>query len=339
MSFLIARLLVAADRVDSAADGTTVGRNLILEHGGAAVQLSIWGYEPTGPAAWFRHGVPCDPTPYANASVCASDGNTCVQRCCSEGSQVLDCKAQQPCGGWTAGAPFNPIQAQGKDCGWEDHSGSSVEWIGKENKTLHTVMESPWHFTSNRSAAPVIWEQWSTAHDDGYLNLTYHMAAAADYTGPAWGNTTQEIPAIFTARGVNHKWFWYNGSAPGAGAAVTTMPGTGAGYLQFPDRPLYPHATLKLGTVSEGWWGVCNEDETECVTVAGWSPLFAEAAMNPSGSNQSGHAYMTPIGLFSGLHAGMYWRWSLYIFPYKYDHMLKVNRTVRDVIVALKASE
>eukprot|EP01043_Picozoa_sp_COSAG02_P029379 COSAG02_NODE_1827_length_10743_cov_19.183859_4_plen_477_part_00 len=247
----------ALHRVDSSTDGTTVtySRNLILEHGGAAVQLSIWGYEPTGPAAWFRHGTPCDPTAYANSSLCASGGNTCVERCCSHGSQVLDCKAQQPCGGWTAGAPFNPIQAQGKDCGWDDHPGSSIiEWTGAKNQTLHTVMESAWHFTSNRSAAPVVWEQWTTAHDEGFVNLTYRMIAAPEYSGPAWGNTTQEVPAIFTARGINQRWYWYNGTAPGTGGPVTaTNAGPPGGYLQFPGRQTYPHAASSVGLISEGW--------------------------------------------------------------------------------------
>ena len=166
------------------------------------------------------------------------------------------------------------------------------------------------------------------------------MTAAADYSGPAWGATTQEVPAIFTARGINQKWYWYNGTAPFTGApVVSTNDGPPAKFLQFPDRPTYPHATSKAGTVAEGWWGVCNADESDCVTVAGWSPIFAEAALGGSGAGRSGHAYMTPIGFFSGLHKDMDWRWSVYLFPYKFDHMLSIegaNRTVRDVIMALQ---
>ena len=155
----------------------------------------------------------------------------------------------------------------------------------------------------------MVWEQWTTAHADGFVNLTYRMAAAADYSGPAWGDTTQEVPAIFTARGINQRWYWYNGSKPGTGGPVSaTDAGAPNGFLQFPARPTYPHPTSKVGTVTEGWWGVCNADESDCVTVAGWSPLFAEAAMTGSGSGPSGHGYMTPIGLFSGLHKGMDWR-------------------------------
>ena len=110
--------------------------------------------------------------------------------------------------------------------------------------------------------------------------------------------------------------------------------------MALPDAT-YPHASEKIGTVAEGWWGVCNMDESDCVTVAGWSPLFAEAAMDASGSGHSGHGYMTPIGFFSGLHKGMDWSWSLYLFPYKYDHVLDVKsgrkHTVRDVIVTLQS--
>ena len=108
------------------ADGTNAtrqrwfSRNLLLEHGGAACQLSIWGYDDKGPSAWFRHPTaanPCDNTPFATESQCSGGGRRggryqCTARCCSQGSHVLDCTAHFPCGGWTPGAPWNPIQAQ-----------------------------------------------------------------------------------------------------------------------------------------------------------------------------------------------------------------------------------
>ena len=77
-------------------------------------------------------------------------------------------------------------------------------------------MESVWHFTSNHSAAPLVMEQWASVGADGFLNLTYRMTAPA-YHGVAWGKTTQEIPAIFTAHGINQRYYWYNGTEPFTG--------------------------------------------------------------------------------------------------------------------------
>ena len=252
----------------------------------------------------------------------------------------MNCGTVFPCGGWTPGAPFNPIQAQGQGCGWVNHTGSSIhEWVGTNNRTLHTVMDSVYHFTSNASAAPVVWEQWSSV-GQGFVNLTYCMSAATSYHGTAWGNTTQEVPAIFTARGIDQKYYWYNGSEPFTGGPVTVDTSAPNGFLQFPGRQVWPHPTSKIGTVSEGWWGSCNADESDCVTVAGWSPLFAEAAMSSSGGGGLvGHAYLTPIGFFSGLFEAMDLRWSLFIFPYKFDAVVADGRTVRDTIVALQQDE
>ena len=64
-------------------------------------------------------------------------------------------------------------------------------------------------------------------------------------------------------------------------------PGCPEGFLQFPARASWPHPAQKVGTVAEGWWGACNADESECLTVAGNSPLFAEAALTTSVRPQS----------------------------------------------------
>jgi hypothetical protein len=102
--------------------------NLLDEHGGAANQLSIWGYENKGPSAWFRKPFPpgnppatCDPVPYPTQDACTnssagtnsssaganstssggsgSNNIECVARCCSQGAHVANCKTIKPCGG------------------------------------------------------------------------------------------------------------------------------------------------------------------------------------------------------------------------------------------------
>lgn len=158
------------------------------------------------------------------------------------------------------------------------------------------------------------------------------------YSGVAWGNTTQEVPAIFTSGGTSSKFFWYNGTAPFTNGPITELSSAPNGFLQFPDRPVWPHPTQAVGTVAEGWWGVCSEDESRCVTVAGNSELFAEAALSARADGYPS-AYLTPIGYFSGLHPGLDLQWTLYLFPFKYDAQITPTQTVRDIIASLLRPE
>jgi hypothetical protein len=159
-----------------------------------------------GPAAFFREPPPgpsphtsCDPTPYPTAAACEASNNTCVLRCCSQGRHVLDCVTRFPCLSWTAGAPLNPIQAQGSQCFWSDHWPTSAQWVN-DGTTLWTVQPRAYHFTSNTSAAMLSMEQWTSVHPAGFVNLTYRMTFQGDFP---WGTTTQEMPAIFTGAGIN----------------------------------------------------------------------------------------------------------------------------------------
>lgn len=160
-------------------------KNLLLEHGGGAAQLSIWGYDEQGPPAWFRlppseasAPLPCDPTPFVDLLTCQADGHTCVERCCSRGRHVLDCVERRPCQGWTAGAPLNPIQAQGAQCFWDEHSPTSLAWLDN-NTTLFTVQQQAYHFTSNTSAISLAMSQWTSVNPRGFANITYKL----NYTG------------------------------------------------------------------------------------------------------------------------------------------------------------
>ena len=63
-------------------------------------------------------------------------------------SHIVYCRLIADCGsaggGWTAGAPFNPIQAQGQSCGWDKHTGSSViEWVGHNKRERATAFPFP----------------------------------------------------------------------------------------------------------------------------------------------------------------------------------------------------
>ena len=124
--------------------------NLLDEHGGAANQLSIWGYEVKGPDAWFRKpqipgnpALACAPMPYPTQDSCTIDSHAFVLRCCSQGAHVDDCKTIRLCGGWTTGAPWNPIQAQGLDCGWgRDRGSNNATWRWVSENSIGNISDS-----------------------------------------------------------------------------------------------------------------------------------------------------------------------------------------------------
>ena len=161
-----------------------------------------------------------------------------------------------------------------------------------------------------------------------------------------WDSRPQEIPALFSAEGINAWFYSYSGTAPYSNGPVTTFgpPDTttfpGGRYLELPRAAPYPHAGYTLaqnvGCATENWWGVCNTGGTECLTVATFDPVAAEgwiaASANPVES------YLTPIGGFA-LGSGFSRNWSIYVFPYRYDQVPYTNTlTTRQIIYQLAAA-
>jgi hypothetical protein len=69
---------------------------------------------------------------------------------------------------------------------------------------LYTTIPRGYHFTKDGPSTPLRMEQWiragsSSTPEAPYLTMRYRLTYAEE--GPAWGATTQEIPAIFTAHG------------------------------------------------------------------------------------------------------------------------------------------
>jgi hypothetical protein len=300
-------------------------QNLVLEHGGGAIQLSIWGYDPVGGTGWFATDG-CDPTAYPSQAACQAAGHpTCTPWAYSGGAHKANCTSVTPCDGWTPGAPWNPIEAQGPGCGWlsPQNDCNAVSWQGD---TLYTRLDAPFHFTSTAPPAPMPMEQWVTAHW-GYVEIHYRLS----YTGPyTWSPHPQEIPAIFAAPGMTAHFYYYGGAQPFAGDAPTHLTSPG-GYLRYPNRTLYGHGDDFSGYAREGWWGVCDADEDRCITVASFSPLMNEAALQINQSGGSG--YVTALGYF-GVSPGMVQEWTIYVFPKRWDQ-LSGDKTVRQHIYDL----
>ena len=303
-------------------------KNLTVEHGGGAIQLSVWGYDCPSDGGWFDAVAgTCNATPFASEQACHDAGyGACNVFGCASGAHVSDCVTSKPCGTWSAGAPWNPIQAQGADCGWGD-AGNDVATAGWEGATYHTVHDGPYHFT--KSEAPVqgmTMEQWVTPHE-GYAEVKYRLTYSGPYT---WSTHPQEIPAIFTSLGISAHYYFYGGAAPFTGGAVQQIDGPVNSFLHFPARPAYGHGADMLGTVREGWWSVCDADGGRCLTVAAFDDVMNEAALSSVGA---GEGYITALGYF-GVVPGMDLSWTVYLFPYRYDAVVG-GQSVRDVIAGL----
>ncbi len=301
-------------------------RNLVLEHGGGAVQLSIWGYDPVGGVGWYGTDS-CDPQWYSSLDSCLAAGHSgCSPWAHPGGAHAANCTSVKPCGGWTPGAPWNPIQAQGPDCGW-DSPGNDCNAANWEGSSFYTRLDGPYHFTHTHPACPMPMEQRVTAHQ-GYAQIDYRLT----YSGPhTWTPHPQEIPAIFTAAGMHAHFYYYGGDAPFTGDTVTHQNGPTTSFLRYPDRDIYGHGDNFSGYVKEGWWGACDNAQERCITVASFSPLMNEVATHQNQSGGSG--YITALGYF-GVEPGMDLQWTIYLFPHRYDHDIG-GKTVRQRIVEL----
>jgi len=303
--------------------GADWNRNVILEHGGGAIQLSIWGYDPVGPDAFWRMGT-CDPTPYPTEAACTSGwSGGCRLFCCSEGDHVADCRSVRSCVDWGAGSPWNPIQAQGADCGW-DNAGNDVTAVGVHDDPpwIHIVTENPHQFTKSDRFPGLTWEQVAALEEAG-IRIEYRIR----YTGTcSLTPHDQEIPALFPATGMNAEYWFYDGPRPFEGEAATSAvaPDT-YGHVRLPGREPYPHADT-MGTAAESWISACDAAGDRCLTVASFSADVREFSCSPPSQN----AYVTPMGRFAVV-PGLDLSITVYVFPYRYDEVV-AGRTIRQRI-------
>jgi hypothetical protein len=311
--------------------GADHSTNLVAEHGGGAVQLSVWGYEEKGGDAWFGMGQGvCDPTPYASEAECLAHNSACRIWCCDEGAHVADCSSVQSCVDWGAGAPFNPIQAQGRDCGW-DSSSNDVDSVSASGDTVRTQKSDPWHFTQTDSFQGMTFYQTNTL-EEAYVRLDYRITYSGPYT---LSEHPQEIPAVFPGLGMNHSYWYYTGGSPYTGDAVSSSIGASDGpFLRIAGRDPYPHGDYD-STITEHWVSVCDASGAHCLTLATFSEAYKE--IDCAGTPWDGYGYMTPLGGFR-IEPGMDVRASAFLFPGRYDEVI-AGKTVREWIVELARTE
>jgi hypothetical protein len=316
--------------------------NLLQEHGGAAMQLSLWGYDTSaagGPDAFYRKSPPanprCDPTPFPTLAACTAGGHVCdgVEGSPSRpqhGRQVTTCA--NVCNGWEVAAPWNPLQAQGAQCSWDDRAKSSKKahnnvaqkgpFVDAGRPGWRILHNSVSHFTKGKTIAgqrgkgtfPGLAIEQKVTLGDVYAKVQYTVRYArnARYT---LGVHPQEIPAIYTGKGIAIK--AYRPGEPEKDTCVHGSPGCD-GTANLP----------KDG----GWWGVCDASGTKCLTVA----TFDGGVITRDTVERAGDGYgMLTAAADFALVPGLVKSFTIYLFPYRFDKVIE-GRTIVDRINALK---
>lgn len=302
--------------------------NRIEEHGGSACQFSIWGYDATGTGAGYFRTTTCDPSPWADGSACqAANGGAACRYFLASGAQICDCSAARPCLDWSAAGPYNPLQAQAIDCGWNGPTNDATVEPGAPGVTL--VQSTVYQFTKTNALPGLSWSlNASVKSDRPYVRLVFHML----YTGPqAIGEHNQEIPALFTDDTVSYWYYFYGGTAPYADATgfVTRLRASFGSELALPGRsaPFPQPPAANPWVASEEWMTVCDQTEARCLTMVSFAPIMKTFVQDGS--------YVTPLGRFA-LGASFDQSWDLYLFPYRFDQVV-AGKSVRQWIYDLKA--
>ena len=304
------------------------GFNLIEEHGGSAVQISLYGYDLTkgNTGAWFvSDGSICSKYNSENECKNANAGKNCVERGAANGDHAANCSNVKPCNSVDAGWPFNPIQAQGINCSWEDPS-NDVSYAGSCGPNCwETTLNNPANFSKSTSFNGMTINQ-KVSLVDVYAKVDYRITYSGPYT---LSEHAQEIPAFFTNAEVDKTFQFYNGNNPwNLDSPVNDISlGVGDRTLAFPN---FKQSSQPYDSSKEYWMGVCSQDNSKCITIATFSNEVENTKLNVMAD---GGSYITPLGYFN-IYPGMNRNITLYIFPYKYDKVIN-GKSVRQRIFEL----
>jgi len=322
-------------------------KNLIHEHGGSGVQISIWGYDASGAAGgWFtQQPGTCDTTVYTSEGACLQNASQCryygwaKKANGSPAAHLVDCNSVYDCVGWGAGAPWNPLQAQAANCGWHSPTNDVVIKEAVGNNTWHTLHKNPYHFTKSNNFLGMDIDQVVTLFDT-YAKVDYTVTYDGPYTTPHHG---QEFPAFFTGNNVNHWYYWYEGNEPfvnaDSGVTEEALPLSDKQKVAFENFPNPSADPNVVGLAKERWWGVCSQDKEHCITLATYSPLIWSGFVRKGshGGTNTGEAVLTAQSSFN-FHPGMKRETTLYVFPYRWDEVVD-GKSIRQRIFEIAAAE
>jgi hypothetical protein len=323
--------------------GSDRSKNLITEHGGGAMQVSLWGYDDSNPTGGFfgNEAGKCDPTAYSSQALCLANNASCREWGAAKGAHVADCVSVKYCGMWGAGAPWNPIQGQGPNCSWDSAANDVQYKASTADGGWEIRYNNPYQFTKTNQFTGLTLGQ-KVSLGDAYAKIEYSIL----YNGVSRGGFhPQEIPAIFLDN-IKNKFYYYGGSTPfsNVNSDVTVIPESQLKprsgdslaqaelYLRLPGKA-YPIDNMSIGTATEGWWGACDVTEINCVTIATFDDSAAEAVLGKTADSE-GSGVLSLLGNFE-LKPGLQDMVTLYVFPYRYDRVVN-GKSIRQRIYDLR---
>ncbi len=306
----------------------TDGVNLIQQHGGSAVQLSLWGVDEAASGRSHFTTVRCDPTPYPDPATClgANDGLPCAPGA-TAGAQISDCITETTCSTWSAGAPWNPIQAIASGCRWNGPS-NDVDLAMERRGRVTLAKNAPNQFTKSTAFPGLTWSvSGNVPSRRPYVELVYDVR----YDGPVGVKIhNQEIPALFADAVIDHWYYYYRDSqaySDGRGS-VTRLRADFGTQIKLAGRTveLPKPAPAFYQEATEEWMSICNREEDRCMTVATFTPEIPVFSLKGR--------YITPLARFA-IPSGFKAQWKIYLFPYRYDAVV-AGQSVREWIYQLK---
>lgn len=308
--------------------------NLIDEHGGGAIQLSLYGYDLSAgeSGAWFGSGGECDPVAYASEAACLSANPRCREFGAGQGSHVADCQTVRPCNGKSVGWPYNPIQAQGYQCTWESQTNDVDAKQELEDGSYQIVLDNPGQFSKSAPFDSLEFKQ-TVLVEEAYAQIDYQL----NYTGGLiLGVHEQELPAVFTNNKLGAYYYYYTGDMPFENQPITKSALSEGEHFVDIFAKNSPDA---LASADEYWWGVCDQKESTCLTIATFSHEIEKAYLKKFSAEElgAGGSYLAPIGNFA-IKPGLSKKFRIFLFPYHVEAEVK-NKTVRQWIYELAEKE
>jgi hypothetical protein len=231
-------------------------------------------------------------------------------------------------------APFNPVQMVGANCAWDTPT-NDVDPIAQyiDANVVHVEKHGVGDFTKKALFQGLNIAQ-ATWIGPSYAQINYHVT----YSGPySLQVHPQELPALFTARGINYVHFFYQGGQPYAQQPVTQVFSADltSNCRKLPGRVPMPNGwDAACQPLAEDWVTTCDQSQTRCITVATFSPVLKSFSMSFGTFAADQGGIVIPLG-DAALVPGLDLYFTVYVFPYRYDEVVQ-GKSIRQWIYDLR---
>lgn len=257
--------------------------NLLEEHGGAAMQLSIWGYA-------------------------------------FDGAHVANGVDVVPCAPWGAAGPWNPLAAQGPNCSPQGVPVTRQWFLNPQDPRfgLRTELDNPYNFTKSSSYPATMVQEVRAVPGTEYIQLDVEFR---NYNPHATNAHDQEFPALHLNYDFNWTDWRYSTDSSPDGVHRTLVMGESLRLLGPGAPSFYEGQPATVSDWNGEWVTACgnmksNPQVRKCVTFATFDADISMASV--CNNCYVGASGMTPLGFF-GLSYGSVIHATVFVFPYSYS--------------------